>query len=394
MAMARGGKTTKQQTRNNQRYNTAKDKLAAAQDKARQAAEKAQEKAQEKARQKEREKAQRFTEKQRAAEAQANAKNATARQRVNDYLREMSKPENQAANRPAGMSPAAARETAWSKAKASQPSTASGTVGLHGQNTPADVAKVQTDLVEQGVLDPKHVTGFPGTAMVDAIKAFQKKAGLKIDGTITPGGPTQLGLNAQAQAYQDMLSGVSMDEHGNWFDRHGNQIENPYQDENLWEVQGGERRWYENGVLHVEPDRSPPPRAPRHRQMTAYEAFAPLAKYVALRVIADGAPLVSNRLKAPAVKQAIDLASKTAGVLAESVKQNYLNTPQAQSKTKLKGIPAPKTETKAKPASEFTRRHQPPVPMDPGVEKIIERVKPKQTWGGWYDQHIENEKYK
>ncbi|MFC1672968.1 peptidoglycan-binding protein [Pseudomonadota bacterium] len=199
MAMARGGKTTKQQTRNIQRYNTAKDKLAAAQDKARQAAEKAQEKAQEKARQKEREKAQRFTEKQRAAEAQANAKNATARQRVNDYLREMSKPENQAANRPAETSAADARETAWSKAKASHQNGITGTVGANGQNNPADVARLQEALVGAGVMDPAAANGYAGTTIVEAIKSLQRKNGLPASGTIIPGGKVEAMLmNDQA----------------------------------------------------------------------------------------------------------------------------------------------------------------------------------------------------
>ncbi|MFC1672964.1 hypothetical protein ACFL12_02315 [Pseudomonadota bacterium] len=55
-------------------------------------------------------------------------------------------------------------------------------------------------------------------------------------GLLRPLGPTQLGLNAQAQAYRDMLSGLRMDEHGNWFDQHGNRIENPHQNENIQTV--------------------------------------------------------------------------------------------------------------------------------------------------------------
>ena len=178
------------------------------------------------------EKAQHFTEKQRAAEAAANAQKAIDRQRVNDYLREMSKPQNQPANRPAGQSAADARKAAWGQAKQSHPSRNAGGVGQHGANHPADVARAQSALAAQGVLDPQHVTGYPGTALVDAIKALQRKHALPVTGTLIPGGQAEAMLNAAAQS-QDILGGPRMNEHGNWFDQQGNRIGNPYQNENL-----------------------------------------------------------------------------------------------------------------------------------------------------------------
>lgn len=129
--------------------------------------------------------------------------------RVHNYLSEISKAQYQPGTRPATMTAAAARKAAWSAVKAreqpaqrtqdqkaadvgEQPAqTMTGSVGVHGPNAPADVAKVQNDLVQAGAMDSKYATGFIGTANIDAIKGVQKAAGLTVDGTINPGGPTE-----------------------------------------------------------------------------------------------------------------------------------------------------------------------------------------------------------
>jgi|GEM_PF-2856471 len=65
-------------------------------------------------------------------------------------------------------------------------------VGPLGLNKTKDVTKVQGALVAEGDLDEQ--TGFIGTKTLDATKAFQDKKGLKVDGQINPGGPTERAL--------------------------------------------------------------------------------------------------------------------------------------------------------------------------------------------------------
>ena len=74
------------------------------------------------------------------------------------------------------------------------------TVGPFGRNATEDVKRVQSALSDEGHLDT--VSGYPGTKMVEATKAFQKQNGLREDGQINPGGPTEqaLATNAQARA--------------------------------------------------------------------------------------------------------------------------------------------------------------------------------------------------
>jgi len=195
-----GSATPAQQAKNVRAFQAHQAKQAAQQAKAQQAAEKARQSPQAAPN------ARTYTQAQLSGAAQAKRTNTITRQRVNDYLSEMSKPKNQPANRPAGMTAAEARKAAWSTVKSAPTSTSrtqdqkaadvgeqplSGTVGQQGTNNPADVAKAQSALVAQGTLDPKHATGYPGTAMVDAIKTLQQRRGLPLDGTVIPGGQTE-----------------------------------------------------------------------------------------------------------------------------------------------------------------------------------------------------------
>lgn len=65
-------------------------------------------------------------------------------------------------------------------------------VGPRGINEPEDINKVQSMLAEKGHLE--EVSGYIGTKMVDATKAYQKENDLKVDGQINPGGPTEASL--------------------------------------------------------------------------------------------------------------------------------------------------------------------------------------------------------
>jgi len=71
-------------------------------------------------------------------------------------------------------------------------STIDDSVGPLGLNNSKDVSKVQAALVDEGDLDEQ--TGYIGTKTLDATKAFQDKNGLKVDGQINPGGPTERAL--------------------------------------------------------------------------------------------------------------------------------------------------------------------------------------------------------
>lgn len=66
-------------------------------------------------------------------------------------------------------------------------------VGMEGLNSRRDVAKVESLLGRANALDLSKtdgVTGFFGARTDDAVKKFQKDRGLKVDGLITPNGPT------------------------------------------------------------------------------------------------------------------------------------------------------------------------------------------------------------
>ena len=86
----------------------------------------------------------------------------------------------------------AARQARSSRSQKGGKETLGGSVGPHGLNQADDVARVQTALVEEEQLD--EVTGYPGTKMVDATKKHQAQKGLKVDGIINPGGPTEASL--------------------------------------------------------------------------------------------------------------------------------------------------------------------------------------------------------
>lgn len=140
--------------------------------------------------------ANKMKEKQRAIAKKANETKARGRQQVKDYLAEMSKQSTVTRTQP----PAEARKAAWSQAAARQQTGIASSVGPNGKNDPADVAKLQDALVTQGAMDPKNATGYIGTPTTTAINTFQKNAGLKVDGVITPGGPTEAALTQDQKA--------------------------------------------------------------------------------------------------------------------------------------------------------------------------------------------------
>ena len=68
-----------------------------------------------------------------------------------------------------------------------------GSIGNEGRNNRRDVAKVETLLESTGNADLSDTggpTGYFGLYLDDRGKRFQKKRGLRVDGTINPGGPT------------------------------------------------------------------------------------------------------------------------------------------------------------------------------------------------------------
>ena len=71
-------------------------------------------------------------------------------------------------------------------------------IGRNGKNNAVDIRKVETLLGRMGHLDLNKTdgaTGYFGARLEDAVKSYQKDNGLKVDGSINPGGETiaQLG---------------------------------------------------------------------------------------------------------------------------------------------------------------------------------------------------------
>ena len=82
-------------------------------------------------------------------------------------------------------------------------------VGMEGRNDRRDVAKVESLLGRLGVLDLDEtdgVTGYAGLRLDDAIRRFQKRHGLKVDGQINPGGETITTLAAMLAAENEEQS--------------------------------------------------------------------------------------------------------------------------------------------------------------------------------------------
>lgn len=79
-------------------------------------------------------------------------------------------------------------------------------VGLEGANGRRDVAKVESLLGRTGDLDladTDGVTGFAGLRLDEAVRRFQKRHGLKVDGHVAPGGETVTTLGATLAAEQE-----------------------------------------------------------------------------------------------------------------------------------------------------------------------------------------------
>jgi hypothetical protein len=68
------------------------------------------------------------------------------------------------------------------------------TIGSHHEVDPDDVWVVKQALRREGLYsEPSHgITPYPDGALVDAIKEFQSRNGLRADGVIKPGGETEL----------------------------------------------------------------------------------------------------------------------------------------------------------------------------------------------------------
>ncbi|MCH7935750.1 MAG: peptidoglycan-binding protein [Proteobacteria bacterium] len=76
-------------------------------------------------------------------------------------------------------------------------------VGTEGRNGRRDVAKVESLLGRAGDLnldETDGVTGFVGLRMDEAIRRFQKRNRLRVDGQINPGGETLTTLGATLAA--------------------------------------------------------------------------------------------------------------------------------------------------------------------------------------------------
>lgn len=76
-------------------------------------------------------------------------------------------------------------------------------VGTEGRNSRRDVAKMESLLGRTGDLnldETDGVTGFVGLRMDEAIRRFQKRNRLRVDGQINPGGETLTTLGATLAA--------------------------------------------------------------------------------------------------------------------------------------------------------------------------------------------------
>ncbi len=82
----------------------------------------------------------------------------------------------------------------------------SDSVGIEGRNNRRDVAKVESLFGRLGELnldETDGVTGFAGARLDEAIRRFQKRNQLKVDGQVNPGGETITTTGAVLAANQD-----------------------------------------------------------------------------------------------------------------------------------------------------------------------------------------------
>ena len=85
-------------------------------------------------------------------------------------------------------------------------------IGMEGMNSRRDVAKVESLLGRAGDLNLEEtdgVTGFLGLRLDEAIRIFQKRNSLKVDGRVNPGGETLITLGATLAAEQESDSDVN-----------------------------------------------------------------------------------------------------------------------------------------------------------------------------------------
>lgn len=70
------------------------------------------------------------------------------------------------------------------------------TISQSSNTQPDDVVKTKTALAQTGDYDVPDfgITDIPDRGMIDGLKKFQKKNGLKVDGIMRPGGPTEAKL--------------------------------------------------------------------------------------------------------------------------------------------------------------------------------------------------------
>ncbi|MEG3618978.1 hypothetical protein V5T82_10975 [Magnetovibrio sp. PR-2] len=69
--------------------------------------------------------------------------------------------------------------------KQGRQATLTSSVGMNGVNNFVDVLQTQKALVDTGYLSEEYVTGYPGTAMVDAIKSWQRDLGAYPSGLLS-----------------------------------------------------------------------------------------------------------------------------------------------------------------------------------------------------------------
>jgi hypothetical protein len=75
---------------------------------------------------------------------------------------------------------------------------------------PEDVLELKKLLLALGYysLPDQGVTEFPDRALFNGVREFQKKNGLKIDGVVRPGGPTEKALAASSPRYRCIICGA------------------------------------------------------------------------------------------------------------------------------------------------------------------------------------------
>jgi len=80
------------------------------------------------------------------------------------------------------------------------------TLSANSSAHPQDVVATKLFLRHQGHYTPPEwgISQFPDRSMFDAIKAFQKSQGLKVDGVMNPEGETETAIKAEAQKLQSL----------------------------------------------------------------------------------------------------------------------------------------------------------------------------------------------